>query len=114
MKNSNIIDHPGYYQRNGLEAIDIIEEYDMNFNQGSCFKYLWRMGLKYGEKLQKDEKKAHWYFDRESVRIAKRESITLEEAKESLFKFFENIFMRNDLTMVLARQSLAIHIGIWD
>lgn len=108
--NSNTINHPVYYQRNGLEAIDIIEEYKMNFSRGCCFKYLWRMGLKDGEDLSKDIKKAFWYFDRECFRMAKEDGLVLADARIMLNGFFVAIFMREDLLMVEARDTLEAHL----
>jgi hypothetical protein len=116
---STVIDHPGYYMRNGLEAIDIIEEYRLNFSEGCIVKYLWRMGLKDGEVLEKDQRKALWYFDRESDRLFRMERGTFTScgvagtddgdramAREILFQKLERIFMRPDLNMVEAVELL--------
>lgn len=58
------VNHPSYYESNGLEAIDVIEAffYD-SFNLGNAFKYMARAGRKndYVEDLQK----AVWYLERE-------------------------------------------------
>ena len=79
MKNNETIDHPEYYRRNGLEAIDVIERHNLNFNLGSVVKYLWRMGLKYGESMGKDISKAYWYLDREVKRLC---GLTLSRVKK--------------------------------
>lgn len=64
MKNNQTISHPEYYLKNGKECIDYIDDYlGDQFSYGCIFKYLWRSGLKDDESLEKDQKKALWYFD---------------------------------------------------
>lgn len=58
------INHPEHYQsKSGLEVIDIIESFDLNFNLGNVIKYTLRSGKK-NERLE-DLKKALWYLIRE-------------------------------------------------
>ena len=38
------IKHPDYYLQNGLEVIDFIEAYKLNFNLGNVVKYVARAG----------------------------------------------------------------------
>lgn len=58
------VNHPAHYRgRNGLEAIDVIEEFNLNFNIGNAVKYLLRAGRK-GPRLE-DIQKAAWYLERE-------------------------------------------------
>lgn len=45
------------------EAIDVIEDWELNFNLGNCVKYISRCNHK-GNKLE-DLKKALWYLERE-------------------------------------------------
>ena len=59
------IDHPDHYQAKGLEAIDVIEAYNLNFSIGSALKYLLRAGRKPGETSIEDLNKAIWYIQRE-------------------------------------------------
>jgi hypothetical protein len=57
------VNHPNHYQGKTFEAIDIIEDYDLNFNLGNALKYILRC-----EKTgcrQKDLEKAIWYLQRE-------------------------------------------------
>lgn len=65
LKPKEQIDHPDHYKSNcgGLEVIDIIESFDLNFNLGNSVKYILRAGKK--EDFQKDIKKAIWYLNRE-------------------------------------------------
>lgn len=58
------VNQPSHYQsESGLEAIDVIEAFDLNFNLGNCIKYVLRAGKKEDE-LQ-DLKKALWYIKRQ-------------------------------------------------
>ena len=58
------VDHPDHYRSDsGIEAIDAIEAWDLNFNLGNVIKYTCRAGLK-SNRLE-DLKKAAWYLQRE-------------------------------------------------
>lgn len=63
------VDHPDYYKRGGIEAIDAIEAWGLGFHLGNVVKYIARAGHKTAGSLQ-DLKKAEWYLSRE---IEKRE-----------------------------------------
>lgn len=68
-----MVDHPKHYQsKHGVEAIDVIEEFNLNFHLGNVVKYILRAGHKNDE--LEDLKKARWYLDRE---------IWLKEMEES-------------------------------
>lgn len=54
--------NPGYYKAKGLEAIDVIEAYNLGFCKGNAIKYILRAGKKSDEK--EDLKKAIWYLQR--------------------------------------------------
>ena len=61
---------PKYYKgRNGIEAIDFIEAFNLNFNLGNVIKYVSRAGKK-SENALEDLQKAHWYLEREIERIS--------------------------------------------
>lgn len=64
------VNHPTHYQSTSLEAIEVIEDYDLNFSLGSAFKYLVRCGRKPGEDTLEDLDKAVWYLKRELDRNA--------------------------------------------
>lgn len=64
------IDHPDHYQAKGMEAIDVIEAYNLNFSLGSALKYILRAGKKPGESSVEDLNKAIWYLQREVERHA--------------------------------------------
>ncbi len=61
------VDHPGYYKRGGIEAIDAIEAWELGFHLGNVVKYIARAGRKTADSLQ-DLQKAAWYLDREIKR----------------------------------------------
>lgn len=60
----NMIDSPKHYvSSNGIEAIDVIESFDLNFNLGNAVKYILRSGKKWNR--EEDLQKALWYINRE-------------------------------------------------
>ena len=61
------VNHPGYYKRGGIEAIDAIEAWGLGFNLGNVVKYVARAGRKTKDGLR-DLKKAEWYLSREIKR----------------------------------------------
>ncbi len=66
------INHPAYYQsESGLEAIDVIEAFNLPFHLGNVVKYILRAGKKEQYSEIEDLKKARWYLDRE---ISNREA----------------------------------------
>lgn len=60
------VNHPSHYQGKTIEVIDIIEDFDLNFNLGNAIKYILRAGKKGG--YQEDLNKAVWYLNREIIR----------------------------------------------
>jgi len=62
------INHPNHYQAENMEAIDVIEAYNLNFSLGSALKYILRAGKKPNEKTSEDLNKAIWYLQREIER----------------------------------------------
>lgn len=54
---------PDYYKSGGLEAFDVIDAFDLNFNLGNAFKYIARAGKK-NDKIE-DLRKAVTYLNRE-------------------------------------------------
>lgn len=61
------VNHPSYYKRGGVEAIDAIEAWELGFHLGNVVKYIARAGRKTADSLQ-DLQKAAWYLDREIKR----------------------------------------------
>lgn len=67
---NNNVNHPSHYTK-GIEAIDYIESWDMNFNVGNAIKYITRAPYKSNQK--EDLEKALWYIQREIDRISCKE-----------------------------------------
>lgn len=61
-----MVDHPQHYNVGKYEAIDVIEDWNLNFNLGNAVKYISRADHK-GNKYQ-DIEKAIWYLQRELQR----------------------------------------------
>jgi len=66
------INSPAHYKVGPIEAIDVIEAFQLNYRTGNVAKYLLRHQYK-GEPL-KDLKKAAWYLSREIARLEKEQS----------------------------------------
>lgn len=65
-------DHPTHYNVSGMEAIDVIEAFDLGFRLGNSIKYILRAGRK-GDRIE-DLQKAQWYLTREiEHEIARRQ-----------------------------------------
>ena len=62
MPSKSKVNHPSHYNK-GIETIDYIESWEMNFNIGNVIKYTTRAGYK-DNKLE-DLEKAKWYLERE-------------------------------------------------
>ena len=63
--NEDPVNHPDHYKSGGLEVIDVIESFSLNFRLGNTVKYILRAGKKNPEKRIEDLKKAAWYLQRE-------------------------------------------------
>lgn len=61
--------HPGdrslYYAATAIEAIEVIEEWKLNFCLGNVVKYISRLNRKPGEDPIEALEKASWYLQRE-------------------------------------------------
>ena len=54
---------PDYYKSGGMEAFDVIDAFNLDFNLGNAFKYIARAGKKW-DKVE-DLRKAVTYLNRE-------------------------------------------------
>ena len=70
-KNKEMINHPSHYNMGKFEAIDVIEDWQLNFNLGNTVKYISRAGNK--DDIIQDLKKSLWYLQREINRLEKGE-----------------------------------------
>ncbi len=59
------VDHPSHYQTfSGLEAVDVIEAFELDWHRGNALKYILRAGKKPGQPADQDIEKAVWYLRR--------------------------------------------------
>lgn len=58
------VNHPAHYTRGGIETIDVIEAWGLDFHIGNAVKYLSRAGHKDPAKAIEDLRKAEWYIRR--------------------------------------------------
>jgi formylmethanofuran dehydrogenase subunit A len=64
------VNHPNHYFANsGIEVIDAIEAWNLNFSRGNAIKYIARAGVKNPDKEIEDLQKAVWYINREIERL---------------------------------------------
>jgi hypothetical protein len=76
----DLVNEPPHYKtESGLEAIDVIEAFKLNYHLGNVTKYILRAGKK-DDTLQ-DLKKARWYLEREIKMLGGR-FLTTEETKK--------------------------------
>jgi len=61
----DLVNHPPHYIGNGLQAIDVIEDWQLGFHLGNAAKYILRASRK-GARVQ-DLEKAQWYISRAAV-----------------------------------------------
>ena len=67
---SENVNHPSHYLADsGIEVIDAIEAWNLNFSRGNAIKYIARAGIKNPDKEIEDLEKAVWYINREIDRI---------------------------------------------
>ena len=59
----DVVNEPSHYKtETGLEVIDVIESFDLDYNLGNVTKYVLRAGKK--ENAKEDLLKAIWYIER--------------------------------------------------
>lgn len=56
------VNHPKHYSESGLEPIDVIRVWNLDFFTGNSIKYIARAGKKPSEPEIKDLEKAVWYL----------------------------------------------------
>ena len=68
----DLVNHPPHYKSDsGIESIEVIEAFNLNFCLGNTIKYVLRHQKK-GKPLE-DLKKARWYLDREIKKLEEQE-----------------------------------------
>jgi hypothetical protein len=58
------VNHPEHYTPGVYEAINVIEEWKLDFHLGNAVKYISRAGKKDPSKTEEDLRKAIWYIER--------------------------------------------------
>ncbi len=71
-KERDLVNSPEHYQAsNGMEAIEVIEAFGLNYNLGNAVKYILRSDKKGA--AEEDIKKAIWYLKRERFHLQQKE-----------------------------------------
>ena len=78
---SDLVHNPPHYKSGGIEAIDVIEAFELNFRLANVVKYVLRAGRK-GDALE-DLEKAAWYLDREIDKLEEQAELEERELKQS-------------------------------
>ena len=88
------VNHPSHYVK-GIEPIEVIESWDLNFSLGNAIKYILRSPYK-GKQIE-DLEKARWYIDREINRL-KDEMVkkNIEECVRKTSFSMENLENKGD------------------
>lgn len=61
---ADVVNHPTHYAgKGGLECIDVIEAFELDFHLGNAVKYILRAGKK--DEVTQELRKAIWYLERE-------------------------------------------------
>lgn len=94
-----LINHPAHYaEGRKYEPIDVINDWDLNFNLGNAIKYISRAGRKDPNAILRDLKKARWYIDYELDRLCEiiidnEWKITEEEGQRMIKALSENSYI---------------------
>lgn len=83
------INHPSHYNPDGIEAISVIEDWNLNFSLGSVIKYICRYNRKRDQDPLNDLRKARWYLNRHLEQVEamlEPKATTLTPTKEELEK----------------------------
>lgn len=65
------VNHPSHYCRGGIEVLDAIEAWELDYHRGNSIKYIARAGYKDPSKEVEDLKKARFYLVRKVEQIKK-------------------------------------------
>jgi hypothetical protein len=64
MKDYDYINPNHYKTEKGIESIDVIEAFELDFCLGNAVKYILRSGKKPDQPIERDLEKAIWYLNR--------------------------------------------------
>lgn len=74
------INSPVHYAGEGMEVIDIVEAYNLDFLEGNIIKYVLRYKKKNGIE---DLEKAKWYLEKLINKTNNKESITVRNTTQN-------------------------------
>lgn len=93
---------PDYYKSGGMEAFDVIDAFDLNFNLGNAFKYIARAGKK--DNKVEDLRKAVTYLNREIKKENKARTIVIPDAfQKAIMDHVRESKLENNSDRVLQR-----------
>jgi hypothetical protein len=58
----DFVNHPPHYTQGGIEHVDTVTAWGLDYLLGNCTKYICRAGKKQGADVLQDLKKAQWYL----------------------------------------------------
>jgi hypothetical protein len=62
--------NPNHYKTDkGIESIDVIEAFELDFCLGNAVKYILRAGKKPDQPIERDLEKAIWYLERKLKQV---------------------------------------------
>lgn len=71
--------NPDHYKSGGMEVIDVIEAFKLDFKLANAVKYILRAGKKPGQTSHDDLKKAIWYINRHIEKEPNCHAMTMDE-----------------------------------
>ena len=75
-----MVNHPGHYNKGGIEVLDIIDAFNLDFALGNAIKYILRADFK-GNKAQ-DLQKAGFYINH-SLKALETKNMTAEDNSQA-------------------------------
>ena len=105
------VDHPSHYHSDsGIEVIDAIEAWDLNFALGNAVKYCARAGHKDPSKAIEDLRKAVWYIEREIERHRELASLPRERDEDEEVRLDSYMARRSQSDYMARRKE---HQELW-
>ena len=85
---SKKVNHPHHYNGGTIEAIDVIEDWDLDFHLGNAIKYICRAEHK--GSYEEDIEKAIWYLQRSIGKIKRARDKRVEKKYNLQLDHFVN------------------------
>lgn len=100
-KERDNVNHPPHYNQGKYEAIDVIEDWKLNFNLGNAIKYIARCRFK-RNKIE-DLEKAVWYIERE-IKNTKKDISSEDEQEETEIVSCKRLIANTMFNMILMKK----------